>query len=69
MELDHEYAELAEQHGVAPYLRAPALGVEQGFIDTLAATVTRSLARDGGAAPEGAWLCPAGYGKCGRSRN
>ncbi|CAN5591872.1 ferrochelatase [soil metagenome] len=67
VELDHEYAELAEQQGVAPYLRAPALGVEQVFIDTLAATVTRSLARDGGAAPEGAWLCPAGYGKCGRS--
>lgn len=68
VELDHEYAELAEQQGVAPYLRAPALGVEQVFIGTLAATVTRSLARDGGAVPEGAWLCPAGYGKCGRTK-
>ena len=69
VELDHEYAELAEQQGVVPYLRAPALGVEQGFIDTLAATVTRSLTRDGGAAPEGAWLCPGCYGKCGRTRS
>ncbi|MDO8378955.1 ferrochelatase [Phenylobacterium sp.] len=67
VELDHEYAELAVQQGVAPYLRAPALGVEQVFIDTLAQTVDRSLARAGGAAPEGEWLCPSGYGKCGRT--
>ncbi|MES2344230.1 MAG: ferrochelatase [Pseudomonadota bacterium] len=67
VELDHEYAELAVQQGVAPYLRAPALGVEQVFIDTLAQTVSRSLARAGGAAPEGEWLCPSGYGKCGRT--
>ena len=67
VELDHEYAELAENQGVAPYLRAPALGVDQAFIAALAQTVTHALARDGGAAPEGAWLCPAGYGKCGRS--
>ena len=69
VELDHEYAELAEHQGVAPYLRAPALGVDQAFIKTLAQTVTHALARTGGAAPEGAWLCPAGYGKCGRSRS
>ncbi|WP_340645694.1 ferrochelatase [Phenylobacterium sp.] len=68
VELDHEYAELAEHQGVAPYLRAPALGVEQAFIKALAQTVDHALARDGGAAPEGAWLCPAAYGKCGRSR-
>ncbi|MDZ4052515.1 MAG: ferrochelatase, partial [Phenylobacterium sp.] len=67
VELDHEYAELAENQGVAPYLRAPALGVDQAFIAALAQTVTHALARGGGAAPEGAWLCPAGYGKCGRS--
>ena len=69
VELDHEYAELAEHQGVAPYLRAPALGVDQAFIKALAQTVTHALARTGGAAPEGAWLCPAGYGKCGRSRS
>ncbi|CAN5907081.1 ferrochelatase [soil metagenome] len=67
VELDHEYAELAVQQGVAPYLRAPALGVEQAFITALTQTVDHALAREGGAAPEGAWLCPAGYGKCGRS--
>ncbi|MBR7617900.1 ferrochelatase [Phenylobacterium sp. 20VBR1] len=67
VELDHEYAELAVQQGVAPYLRAPALGVEQAFITALVDTVDHALARAGGAAPEGAWLCPARYGKCGRS--
>ena len=66
VELDHEYAELARQQGVVPYLRAPALGVEQAFIAALAQAVTQALARSGGAGPEGAWLCPAGYGKCGR---
>lgn len=67
VELDHEYAELAVQQGVAPYLRAPALGVEQAFVAALAQIIDHALAREGGAAPEGAWLCPAGYGKCGRS--
>jgi ferrochelatase len=43
VELDHEYAELAEQQGVSPYLRAPALGITAAFIDTLAAAVRSSL--------------------------
>ncbi len=47
VELDHEYAELAEQQGVAPYLRAPALGIIPAFIDTLAEAVTGALAGEG----------------------
>ena len=35
VELDHEYAELATEIGVAPYLRAPALGVSEAFVETL----------------------------------
>lgn len=47
VELDHEYAELAQQQGVTPYLRAPALGVAPDFIETLAAAVNGSLGCDG----------------------
>jgi len=47
VELDHEYAELAEQQGVTPYLRAPALGIIPTFIDTLAEAVTDALAGSG----------------------
>lgn len=67
VELDHEYAELARQTGCSPYLRVPALGVEPAFIEALAATVVKALDRSSGAAPCGAWLCPAGLGKCGAS--
>ncbi len=67
VELDHEYAELAVQQGVGPYLRAPALGIDAGFIEALSQAVVRALGRPSGAAPDGAWLCPAGHGKCGRS--
>ncbi|MCU0881349.1 MAG: ferrochelatase [Hyphomonadaceae bacterium] len=44
VELDEEYRELADELGVPFYLRAPALGTRQGFIDTLVDMVTRSLA-------------------------
>ena len=36
VELDIEYAELAHDKGVQPYLRAPAVGIEPLFIDALA---------------------------------
>ena len=64
VELDHEYAELAEIKGVRPYLRAPALGVEAHFISALAGAVDRSLARECGVAPDGDWRCPGVYAKC-----
>jgi len=66
VELDHEYAELAREVGCAPYLRAPALGVDPDFIDGLARTVDESLGRDPCVAPDGGWLCPAGHAKCAR---
>ncbi|MCR5873897.1 ferrochelatase [Phenylobacterium sp. J426] len=61
VELDHEYAQLAKENGVAPYLRAPTPRVMPGFIATLADAVEQAPP---GAAPFGPWLCPAEYGKC-----
>jgi protoporphyrin/coproporphyrin ferrochelatase len=64
VELDHEYARLANEVGCRPYLRAPVPGVRRPFIDELAAAALGALERDGGAAPHGPWLCPAGFAKC-----
>jgi ferrochelatase len=52
VELDVEYAELAHAVGVAPYLRAPAVGTSPAFIGALAQAVTASLSRSG-TAPHG----------------
>ncbi|MBO9546037.1 ferrochelatase [Caulobacter sp.] len=57
VELDHEYAELAEGEGVAPYIRVPALGVAPEFIGGLAAMVGKALDA-GGVIPGGAWRGP-----------
>ena len=56
VELDHEYAELAQEAGVAPYLRVPALGVAPEFIAGLARSVVTTLE---GAGPTEAcvWDC------------
>jgi len=67
VELDHEYAELAEQQGVSPYLRAPALGVNTAFIDTLAEAVTSALDVSG-VAPYRWTGCDACHRQCPRSR-
>lgn len=63
VELDHEYADLARELGVAPYLRARTPGVGAAFIADLAAAVREALGRQG-VAPYGPWLCPAEHGKC-----
>ncbi len=62
VELDIEYAELAHAKGVAPYLRAPAVGIDPAFIDGLAAAVVTSLGRTG-AAPDGPG-CGRALGAC-----
>lgn len=63
VELDHEYADLARELGVAPYLRARTPGVGAPFVADLAAAVREALGRQG-VAPFGPWLCPAEHGKC-----
>lgn len=57
VELDHEYAELAREVGVAPYIRVPALGVAPEFITGLAAMVGKAMTA-GGVIPGGAWHGP-----------
>ena len=62
VELDIEYRHLAERAGAPCYLRAPAVGVHEGFI--------RGLARLADAAQSpicssaGARICPARFGRC-----
>ena len=63
VELDIEYGELAHEAGVHPYLRAPAVGVAEPFIDALAQAVSESLGRTGtapfGPGCQGRWkACP-----------
>ncbi|MNX63007.1 Ferrochelatase [compost metagenome] len=71
VELDHEYGELAASVGCAPYLRAPAVGVEPAFIAALAKAVQAAL-ETSGVAPQGASkggpcahlkACPGGCSK------
>jgi ferrochelatase len=66
VELDHEYAELAETAGCPFYVRAPALGTEPVFIEALADLVDRTLGRDGAAVQSacgGRW-CDKAWGAC-----
>jgi ferrochelatase len=65
VELDHDYALLAEQVGCPVYLRAPALGIEPAFMKGLGALVNRALKADrvieSGC---GGRICPNSFGKC-----
>jgi ferrochelatase len=65
VELDIEYAELAHELGVTPYLRSPAVGVAAPFINTLADAVVDALPRTG-TAPYGPG-CRAGWKACPRT--
>jgi len=64
VELDHDYAVLAKQAGCPAYVRVPALGVDGGFIETLAQMVKSALDRPDGTEPAGAWRCGAGWKHC-----
>jgi ferrochelatase len=65
VELDIEYAERAKELGVPFYIRAPALGAADIFIDGLAALVRKAMARDCGVMSEtGGRLCPERFGAC-----
>jgi len=65
VELDHEYGEMARAGGCPAYVRVPALGVEAGFIDSLAEMTLQSLGRTG-TAPAGGYAC-AGWSRCPRT--
>jgi ferrochelatase len=67
VELDIDYRHVAEKAGAKIYIRAPALGVEAGFIETLADLVEETLA-DPCPAPVrsscGNRICPKDWKDC-----
>jgi ferrochelatase len=65
VELDIEYGELAHKLGVVPYLRVPAVGVTEAFIEDLAEAAAGALARTG-VAPHGPG-CRADWKACPRT--
>jgi ferrochelatase len=66
VELDIEYRHLADSHGAKHYLRAPALGVDEGFISTLADQVEAALTESVGAIRSSCSgrICPANWKDC-----
>ncbi len=63
VELDIEYAELAHQKGVSPYIRTPTVSVAPAFVGTLAEATLAALSRPGvapfGPGCRGDWkACP-----------
>ena len=65
VELDEEYAELAHEQGVESYLRAPALGVADEFIEGLAQIVTSAIASNHTVlSSDGGRICPHHWGQC-----
>jgi ferrochelatase len=63
VELDRDYAELADTHGCDLYLRAKTVGTEPVFIDALADVVLRALGRGAGVQPDGR-PCESGWRGC-----
>lgn len=59
VELDHEYAELAENLGASAYVRVPALGIEPAFINGLAELTIEALNNT-----SGGWTCGTNQPKC-----
>jgi ferrochelatase len=66
VELDIEYRHLADKLGANHYIRAPALGIDEGFIGTLADLVDQSLADPDKTVRSscGGRICPANWGDC-----
>jgi ferrochelatase len=67
VEMDDEYATLAERSGVPTYVRVPTLSARPEFIEALAALVRRHLGEATEAPLSGAdltRLCPARFGRC-----
>jgi ferrochelatase len=66
VELDEDYAHVARAAGAKIYLRAPALGAETGFIETLADLTIAALG-DPDSSPRshcGRRICPANWRDC-----
>ena len=63
VELDRDYAELADRNGCDVYLRARTVGIEPVFIDALAEVAVRALSQNPGAHPAGR-ACESGWPGC-----
>jgi ferrochelatase len=68
-ELDHDYANLAEQVGCPTYLRAPALGIEPSFVEGLGELVQNALVGPCATLPGGPWRCDGRWRGCPRSKD
>jgi protoporphyrin/coproporphyrin ferrochelatase len=66
VELDRDYARLAEESGVPAYVRVPALGNNPNFIAGLARLARGAVSRDGlrPCSLTGGRLCPADRHAC-----
>ena len=65
VELDEEYAELAQESGVTSYTRVPALGTAPEFIDALANIVAGAMTAPARLGPPGGErLCPIACPAC-----
>jgi ferrochelatase len=62
VELDRDYADIAERVGAEPYIRVPALGTHPRFVEGLADLVTAALGSQ--ETRPGASACPAGLARC-----
>lgn len=65
VELDIEYKKLADASGVPGYHRAPALGEDRNFINTLAEICQKSLQdKKGVSSSESKRICPVEFSQC-----
>lgn len=64
VELDIEYRELAEDLGVSSYNRVPALGVSDGFMESLSELIVGLINKVGVHSASNGRLCPQSFGMC-----
>lgn len=64
VELDIEYGHLASQCGVEDYIRVPAVGTQETFIDGLARLVVEAAQMGGTVNGCGARICPQSFSRC-----
>lgn len=65
VELDHEYGDLAKEAGLPYYLRAPALGYAEPFIEALADMILCAISDERPIRSHvGARICPATFSQC-----
>ena len=64
VELDIEYKELADEHGVKDYIRVPALGTTEHFINALRDVVLLAQQNNGVISHKNQRLCPKSFGDC-----